>query len=304
MSALGMGGLMSARRRLCRPNRSDENAAITTHRSVAPPMMEASGASILVGRWLIPVCTGMLLGAVICAVARPIFAAPGAGQDLSGDGLLMTQQLDSLFRVVESQLQEDSSHLASYRTLLDTFLAYDRLFVEQPSIDPATRLAKAYAARRMGHCYQAIGELEDSGEYYRQSRDLFASCVQADPKVIDLYSLWLNAHTQIVYVEIARGDLRSAKNEYRTALGVLQESKLVQDFDYHKSQMLELKSLAQLGIELKLYAEAMQVAERFALSANILADQSPQDSELAQDGEDAELYLKVLSSLLHQQKSQ
>lgn len=304
MSALGMAELMAARRRPCRPKRPEGTPANTNHQSDTPSMMEASGPSILVGRWLIPVCVGMLLATVMFTFARPIFSASYAGQDSSGDGLLVTQQLDSLFSVVESQLNEDPSRLASYRKLLDTFLVYDRLYVEQASIDPATQLAKAYAARRMGHCCQAIKELEDSCEYYRQSRDLFASCLRADPNVIDLYSLWLNAHTQIVYVEIARGNLRSAENEYRSALRVLQESKLVRDFEYHESLMLELKSLAQLGIELKLYAEAMQVVERFALSARILRERSPQDPELAQDALDAELYLKLLTSLLHQQESQ
>jgi tetratricopeptide (TPR) repeat protein len=266
-------------------------------------MRDASKVSILVGRWLIPVCAGVLVGASLCAVAKLVFTAPIASQDSFGHGLMVTQQLNSLFNVVESKLQEDPSHLASYRKLLDTFLVYDRQYVEQASIDPATRLAKAYAARRMGHCCQAIGELEDSSKYYRQSRDLFASCLQADPNVIELYSLWLNTHTQIAYVEFARGDFGSAQNEYRAALRVLQESRLVPNYEYHGSLLPELESLAQLGIELKLYAEAMQVAERFALSARLLMDQSPHDSELAQDLADAEICLKLLSSLLRQQEN-
>ncbi|WP_145419724.1 hypothetical protein [Planctomycetes bacterium K23_9] len=211
--------------------------------------------------------------------------------------------MDSLFNVVESKLHEDPSHLASYRKLLDTYLLYDRQYVEQTSVDPTTQLAKAYATRRMGHCCQAIEELEDASRYYRQSRDLFASCLEADPNVIDLYSLWLNAHTQIVYVDLARGDMRSANKEYRTAIRAIQESKIAQNFDYHKSLMLELKSLAELGIELKLYADAMQASERFAISANVLRDRTPQDPILAQHASDAELYRKILSSLLHPQES-
>ena len=292
---------MATRRRRCRLERPDGTAAIRIHQAGEPPVIEAPGASTFVGRWLIPVCAGMLLGAAIFAVARPIFAVPSTGQDAFGDGLLEAQQLDSLFSVVESQLQEDASQLESYRKLLDTFLVYDRLSVEQASIRPATRLAKAYAARRIGHCYQAIGELENSREYYRQSRDLFASCLQADPNVVELYSLWLNAHTQIAYVDLARGDVRSAISEYRAALRVLQESTIVPDFEYHNSLLPELKLLAQLGIELKLYADALQVAERFAFSAKILTDRSPQDPEFAQDVVDAELYLNILSSLLQQQ---
>ena len=77
------------------------------------------------------------------------------------------------------------------------------------------------------------------------------SCLRADPNDIELYSLWLNAHTQIAYVEYARGDILSAKGEYRTALRVLQQSSLVPDFEYHNSLLPELKSLAQLGIEIR-----------------------------------------------------
>ncbi|KAA5546173.1 hypothetical protein FYK55_04565 [Roseiconus nitratireducens] len=265
-------------------------------------MMQAPAASLVVGRWLLPLCAGILLGAMIGLFAKPMVSEPDAGQESFDNGLLVTQQLDSLFRVVESQLQEDASNLASHRELLDTFQAYDRLYVQQPSVDPATQLAKAYAARRLGHGCQALGELEDAGEYYRQSRDLFAACLQADPHAIDLYSLWLNAHTQIIYVELTRGDLDAAKHEYHIAVGALQQPALTQDFDYHKSMMLELKALAELGIELKLYAEAMQVAERFAFSAKVLTDRSPNDAALAQDAEDAQLYLRILSSLLRQQE--
>ncbi len=304
MSAFGMAALMAARRRHCRPKRADGTVAITIHQSDSAPTIESSGASIFVGRWLIPICAGVLLGVLTCAVARLIFTAPIASQDSLGNGLLVTQQLDSLFSVIESQLQEDSSHLAAYQKLLDTFLVYDRLYVEQASIDPATRLAKAYAARRMGHCCQVIGDLEESCKYYRQSRDLFASCLQADPKVVELYSLGLNTHTQIAYVEFASGDVRSAEAEYRAALRVLQESKLAPDFEYHSLLLPELESLAQIGIELKLYAEAMQVAERFAISARVLKERSPQDPDLAQDVVDAELCLNILSSLLHQQENQ
>lgn len=302
MPGPGMAASMVARRRPCRSNRPDGSAA-TTIQSDAPSTVEAAAGSSIARRWLIPVCIGMLLGTVLCAVARPIYTAFAASQDSIGDGLLVTQQLDSLFRVVESQLQEDSSHLASFRGLLDTFLLYDRLYVEKASDDPATRIAKAYAAKRMGHCCQVIGRLDDSCEYYRQARDLFASCLQADPNVIELYSLWLNAHTQIAYVELARGDIGSARKEYRTALRAIQESNIVPDFEYHHALLPEFKSLAQLGIELQLYAEAMPVAERFAVSAKIMTDRFPQDSELAQDAVDAELCLKILSSLLHQQES-
>ncbi|QDV41266.1 hypothetical protein Enr13x_11040 [Stieleria neptunia] len=305
MSPLGMAGLMAPRRRRrCRLKPSDGTAAITLHQSDEPPPLEPSRASSLLGRWLVPLGTGMLLGAAILAVARPVFVATDADQDSVGEGLLKTQQLDSLFRVIESQLQEDSSHLASYRKLLDTFLVYDRQYVAQASVNPATRLAKAYAAKRIGHCYQAIGELEGACEYYRQSRDLFGACLQADPKLVELYSLWLNAHAQIAYVEFARGNVRSAESEFRTALHVLQESTLVPDFEYHNSLFPELKLLAQLGLELKLYAESLQVAERLALSAKKLTDRSPQDAELARDAVDAERYLNLVSSLLAQQGNQ
>lgn len=294
---------MATRRRHRRPHPSDGVAVDSNPHLGISLKTESSGAAIGLSRWLIAGCVGMFLGAVTCAVIAPLLAFRG-GQNSTDDGLLVTQQLDALFGVVETQLKEDPGHLAAYEKLLDTFLRYDRLYVEQPGTESATQLAKAYAARRMGHVCQAGGSLEDSCRYYRQSRDLFASCMRADPNVTDLFALWLNAHTQIIYVEMACGKGRSAETEYVAALRGLQESTLVQDFDYHKSMMLELKSLAQLGIEIKLYEEAAQVAKRFADSARVLADRSPSDSELAQDVADAELYLQVLSSLLHPKEKQ
>ncbi len=271
--------------------------------SDAPAMVNASRVSSSVGRWLIPGCAGLLLGTAVGAVARPLFTAANAGQESLSDRLLVTQQLDSLFNVVESQLQEDSSRVESYRDLLDTFLLYDRQYLEEAGVDPTARLAKAYAAKRMGHCCQAVGNMDDACEYYRKARELFASCLQADPDVIELYALWLNTHTQIAYVEFIRGNVSAAKNEYRTALRALQESKIIPSFEYHHAMLPELKVLAQLGIELKLYAEAMQVAQRYALATEVVTDEFPEDAELAQDAADAELCLKVLSSLLNQQES-
>lgn len=294
---------MASRRRRTRPGPSDEVAAITQHQSDVPVISEATVASDWMGRRLIPVCAGVLLGAAICVAARPIFTASSAGRDPSGEGLLVTQQLESLFDAVESHLQEDASQLESHQELLNTFLMYDRMYVERVGTDPATRLAKAYAAQRMGHCYQIMGRLEDSSESYRTSRDLFAACMQDDPRVVELYCLWLSAHTQIAYVELASGNLHSARNEYRAALRGLQESKLVSGFEYHNSLLPELKALAQLGIELKLYAEAMEIAERYSHSARILADRSPNDPDFTQELADSELCLRILSSALSQHES-
>ena len=118
MSTVRVAGLMAARRRLRRPNGSDGPAAITVNQSEIAPIIEASGTSISVGRWLITLCTAMLLGAVTCIVVMPILSARSAVQDSFDEGLLVTQQLDAIFSVIESQLKNDASDLVSHRKLL------------------------------------------------------------------------------------------------------------------------------------------------------------------------------------------
>lgn len=295
---------MAARQRQRRPSRSHASDAVQT--SQTPSQATAGGLNARsYGGWRLSlVFAGVLLGIAMGVVVTRIYAATRVVPEKTADGLLVTQQLDSLFRVVESQLKEDPSRVTAYKKLLDTFLAYDRQFVEEANIHPDTQLARAYAARRMGRCSQMVGQLEESYEHYCQSRDLFAARLQADPNVVELYSLLLNTHTQIVDVQLARGEFGSAEKEYRAALRLLRESTLVPDFEYHSAILPELKSLAQLGIELRLFADAMEAADRFAFSANVVLERAPDDVDLMQEAEDANQLLSTLSTLLKQQANQ
>ena len=266
----------------------------------AVPQKEVSGNSIPFRHQLVWACLWAVVGAIVCTTVRQLVAAPSAGKKSLQDNLLVTQQLDSLFGTLESELKQDARYLESYQKLLDTFLIFDRRYVENASADPASMLARAYAARRMGHCSQIIGNLGDAIGYYRQSRDLFGICMKADPDVIDLFAHWLSIQGQVVYIELQRGNAHVAQDEYRAALHALQQSSHEKDDDYHRSLQLELKSLVQLGVQLRLYAEALDVAERFALSSRVLADKS-HEPELDRDLNEANRYLETLSAVLSQQ---
>lgn len=285
------------RKHLSRPNQTSlVDVSQTNAKGLKRYLAESRSSS-----WTLTLMVGFLLAAICYSISNPAPQAPVTNQSTAEVYLLVTNQLDALFTAVESELNKDPNRLPTYQKLLDTFLIFDRDYVKRPGVDPITRLAKAYAARRMGDCSQVSGRFDESVVYYRQSREHFQNCLLADPTAVELYALWLNTFSRVIHAELSRGASSNAQKEYRAALRSIKDSLFPNDFEYNRAVLPELRSLAQLGIELKLYAEAMDVAHLYSKSSHMLTKQLPNNTDFQQDAADADLCLNVLDSLLRGQ---
>ena len=255
--------------------------------------------------WVVPGSIGLLAGIGISLAYYPLLATSlKLNQGQSTDNvLLVTQQLDELFNIVDQRLNEGGAELESYRELMNVFCVYDRQFIAINKRTHDNRLATAYAAKRFGHCSLTLGELEAALASYKQSRSILKALSAADPKVLGLYSEWLSVQLQIVFVEIEQGHLQAARDEFFTALRHVDEADADLTVESYRWLSSRIKMLVALGMQLKLYRETAAVAERFTNSTNRLAQRYPADPNLAAQAREANQWLERLRIMIVQERT-
>jgi hypothetical protein len=247
-----------------------------------------------------PGAVGMLIGAGSALAYFPLLAAAANSQRQQSidNAVLFTQQLDELFNIVEQRLGEEGAETESYRDLMHVYRAYDGQFVALNNNNPDTQLAKAYAAKRMGHCTFALGELETARGHYRQAAMLFESLWRESDGILGLYSQWIRAQIQLVVIGMEEANLPAACRDYLGTLQIIEATKIAPNLESSRWLVPRYQALAVLGAELKLYSEAKVFAERFAVGAKMLANRYPSDAGSSADVDNANELLEKLTKIV------
>jgi hypothetical protein len=279
-----------------RVNTDEANAAL--HR-------KAVGAST----WGLLGAVGFVLGILVGGFASVLYlnsfpADSGRSDSLaSKNELLVTQQLDELFKVTERGLKNGTTEGAAYGELAETFYSYDMQFSSLNRGAENSRLASAYASKRIALIAQGRGNLDVADQYFRSARDAFATQWLEEPTVLGLYLEWLDMQLQIVGTQMDRGDYAAARNEHIVALRIAERASTFSPKESSRVLAPRFRSLVAMGMDLELYEAVLAPARTYVDLMRVLVKQFPDDESLVRFRADAEQLLNQVQSLAAQAAS-
>jgi tetratricopeptide (TPR) repeat protein len=198
---------------------------------------------------------------------------------LAKNSLLVSQQLDQLFRKIDEGVAEDPARLEAYLGLLQTFYVYDRRFVEQNEGSRTATTETASAEQRLGLCARVFGDLELSKTHYRKALDTLNQANHSDPESVLVLQNWLDVATIIATLEQASGQMESGRQAFHVAMQRLRQSQFEDSLEADEWLAPQYRVMASVAIELGLYQDARDLANRYVASLRDLVAAYPSDDQ-------------------------
>ena len=250
------------------------------------------------GRWpYVAACLGgLIVGALAwSALHRVLLTAPDSKQLTMANSLLVAQQLDEVFQKLEERVGNDPNELSSFRELIEVFYLYDKRFIEQNQGSELAAVESAYAARRLGLCALLTRDLPLSKIHYREAQRHFEQMVDEDPSSLLSLNELIDTHTTLAMLEQGTGDLEHSKREFYTAVKLTSRMSSTGTAEADGMLAPMFQTLANLGVTLKLYDDALYLAYQFEQSAKSALQSSPTDPVRIEKVSDAVRFHKYLN---------
>jgi tetratricopeptide (TPR) repeat protein len=211
------------------------------------------------------------------------------------NGLLVSQQLDQLFRKIDDGVAEDESRLASYVGLLEVFYVFDRRFVEQNEGSNIATVETANAAQRLGLCAKVFGDLELSKSHYLKARESLDEAIGEEPKSVALLQNLLEVQTTIAELEQASGNSDAGRQAFNSALVLLAQSNVEASPETSEWIAPLYKAMATLAVQMELYPQARALADQYVQSMQSLATHYSNDEQWREKADEARSWFEQIN---------
>lgn len=259
---------MSLKRRHQKTN-SRQAAAIAD-----PPVAARQGRTAI---W-VTMLVGLLLGAAIAMLHLRLVGKTVAVE--RDNSLLVSQQLDELFRKIEEQVAADPAQLPTFAELLQVYYTFDHRFVEQNEGNPQTTCESTCAAHRVAQCALIFRDYKKSSTYYRTVRNLLLSSISTTPETHSLVLRELvDAQSRIAVCERLAGNTGACIAELRDACELIDSAPLPESSETVEWLEPVMSELVNVCFDLGLDEERSKLSARFEAVATAAAQVSADEVE-------------------------